>query len=96
MNPDSIKSYATESELKSSCEHGYRLSVPLHVGGANDLVEEQVERILSRLKPAMKKLLVIKRLLPYLQKWHVLLESEEEHLRATVYEPSEQVGAKVT
>lgn len=66
------------------------------IGRSNDLHEEQVERILSHLKPAMKKLLVIKNLLPYLRKWRILMESEEEQLRATVYQPSEQVGAKVT
>lgn len=59
--------------------------------GANDLKDEQVVRILLRLKPSMKKLVVIKSLLPHLRKWHVLMESEEEHLKSTIYEPSEQV-----
>ncbi len=52
-----------------------------------------MQRILSRLKPAIKKHVVLKSLLPYLQKWQVFMESEEEHLISTMYESSEQVRA---
>jgi hypothetical protein len=73
---------------------GYLKTLIPKLDGANDLKDEQVERILSRLKPAIRKLLSIKFLLPYLQRWRVLMESEEEHLKADVYEPSEQVDPK--
>ena len=63
------------------------------VDGSQDLTDEQVQRILSRLKPAIKKHVVLKSLLPYLQKWQVFMESEEEHLISTMYESSEQVRA---
>ncbi len=63
------------------------------VDGSHDLTEEQVQRILSRLKPAIKKHVVLKSLLPYLKKWQVFMESEEGHLLSTTYESSEQVGS---
>ena len=65
-----------------------------YVGGAHDLKDEEVVRILLRLKPAMKRLVIMKSLLPHLEKWQILLESEEEHLKSSIYEPSEQVRKK--
>ena len=58
----------------------------------NDLSEEQVQRILSRVKPAMKKWLDTRDLLPFLKHHHVLTESELQLLNSSTLRQREQVN----
>ena len=57
----------------------------------NDLSDEQVQRILSRVKPAMKKWLNTKELLPFLKRHHVLTDSEMQLLKSSTLMLREQV-----
>ena len=57
----------------------------------NDLSDEQVQRILSRVKPAMKKWLNITDLLPFLKRHHVLTDSELQFLKTSTLRQREQV-----
>ena len=56
-----------------------------------DLSEEQVQRILSRVKPAMKKWLNASDLLPFLKRHHVLTNSELSLLNSSTLAQREQV-----
>ena len=64
----------------------------LFLDGSYDLKEEQVHRVLARLKPSIKKGLKVKHLLPFLKERWVLTETEEQHLSSTSYQPQEQVS----
>lgn len=57
----------------------------------NDLSDEHVQRILSRVKPAMKKWLNTKELLPFLKRHHVLTDSEMQLLKSSTLMLREQV-----
>ena len=59
-----------------------------------DLSEEQVQRILSRVKPAMKKWLNASDLLPFLKRHHVLTNSELSLLNSSTLAQREQVDIR--
>ena len=56
--------------------------------------EEQVQRILSRVKPAMKKWLNASDLLPFLKRHHVLTNSELSLLNSSTLAQREQVDIR--
>ena len=57
----------------------------------DDLSDEQVQRILSRVKPAMKKWLNTSELLPFLERHNVLSDSELQLLKSSTLKQREQV-----
>lgn len=57
----------------------------------DDLSDEQVQRILSRVKPAMKKWLNTSELLPFLERHSVLSDSELQLLKSSTLKQREQV-----
>ena len=75
-----------------NCREYYTLSLSLLAySSKKDLKEEQVQRILTRVKPSMRRWLKTADILPFLKKRCVLMESEIQHLKTEALAPEEQV-----